>query len=119
MQLLNRKAVSMVVLQQNGHLERRRLPAQQTLLYITTLPAVKARKLAYHGHTMTKQGSCLEKEIMQETMPGAHTQGRPRTAWMDIKMWTRLPMEQSITMTAERESMSTPRCGQCLDREQL
>ena len=27
---------------------------------------VKARKLAYYGHTMRKQGSCREKEIMQE-----------------------------------------------------
>jgi len=32
---------------------------------------VKARKLAYYGHTMRKQGSCLEKEIMQVKMPGA------------------------------------------------
>jgi len=31
-----------------------------------------AKKLAYYGHTMKKQGSCLEKEIMQGTMPGAH-----------------------------------------------
>ena len=30
----------------------------------------KARKLANYGHTMRKQGSCLEKEIMQGTMPG-------------------------------------------------
>ena len=29
------------------------------------LDTVKARKLAYYGHTMMKQGSCLEKEIMQ------------------------------------------------------
>jgi len=35
------------------------------------LDIVKARKLAYYGHTMRKQGSCLKKEIMQETMPGA------------------------------------------------
>ena len=28
------------------------------------LDTVKARKLAYYGHTMRKQGSCLEKEIM-------------------------------------------------------
>ena len=35
------------------------------------LDAVKARKLAYYGHTTKKQGSCLEKEIMQGTMPGA------------------------------------------------
>jgi len=42
------------------------------------LDIVKARKLAYHGHTKKKQGSCLEKEIMQGTMPGARRQGRPR-----------------------------------------
>ena len=35
------------------------------------LDTVKARKLAYYGHTMRKQGSCLEKEIMQVKMPGA------------------------------------------------
>jgi len=35
------------------------------------LDTVKARKLAYYGHTVRKEGSCLEKEIMQETMPGA------------------------------------------------
>ena len=29
------------------------------------LNTVKARKLAYYGHTMRKQGNCLEKEIMQ------------------------------------------------------
>ena len=28
------------------------------------LDTVKARKLAYYGYTMRKQGSCLEKEIM-------------------------------------------------------
>ena len=28
------------------------------------LDTVKARKLAYYGHTMRKQGGCLEKEIM-------------------------------------------------------
>jgi len=35
------------------------------------LDTVKARKLAYYGHTMRKQGSCVEKGIMQGTMPGA------------------------------------------------
>ena len=47
------------------------------------LEDVKARELAYYGHTMRKQGSCLEKEIMQGTMPGACRRGRPRTAWLD------------------------------------
>ena len=68
------------------------------------LDTVKARKLAYYGHTMNKQGSCLEKEIMQGTMPGARRRGRPRTAWMDnINTWTGLPVEESIRMTEERD----------------
>ena len=67
------------------------------------LDTVKARKLAYYGHTMRKQGSCLEKEIMQGTTPGARRRGRPRTAWMDnIKTWTGLPVEESIRMTDDR-----------------
>jgi len=36
------------------------------------LDTVKARKLAYYGHTMRKQESCLEKEIMQGTMHAVH-----------------------------------------------
>ena len=64
------------------------------------LDTVKARKLTYYGHTMRKQGSCLEKEIMQGTMPGARMRGRPRTAWMDnIKTWRGLLVEESIKMT--------------------
>jgi len=47
------------------------------------LDTVKARKLAYYGHTMRKQRNCTEKEIMQGTMPGARGRGRPRTAWID------------------------------------
>ena len=50
------------------------------------LDTVKARKLAYCGHTMRKQGSCLEKEIMQRTMPGACRRRRPR---MPLSGWTR------------------------------
>jgi len=68
------------------------------------LDTVKARKLAHHGHTMRKQGSCLEKEIMQGTMPGARRRGRPRTAWMgSIKTWTGLSVEESIRMTEDRD----------------
>jgi len=50
------------------------------------LDTVKARKLDYYGHTMRKQGNCLEKETMQGTMLGARRrgpQGRARTAWID------------------------------------
>jgi len=68
------------------------------------LDTVKARKLTYYGHTTRKQGSSLEKEIMQGTMPGACRRGRPRTAWMDsINAWTVLPVEQSVRMTEDRD----------------
>jgi len=68
------------------------------------LDTVKARKLSYYGHTMRKQGSCLEKEIMQGTMPGARKRGRPRTAWMEnINTWTGLPVEESVRMTEDRD----------------
>ena len=53
---------------------------------------------------MTKQGSCLEKEIRQGTMPGARRRGRPHTAWMvNIKTWTGIPLEESTRMTEDRD----------------
>jgi len=68
------------------------------------LDTVKARKLACYGHTMRKQGSCLDKEIMQGTMLGARRRGRPRTAWMDnIKTWTGFSVEELIRMTEDRD----------------
>ena len=83
------------------------------------LDTVKAKKLEYYGHTMRKQGSYLEKEIMQGTMPGARRRGRPRIAWMDnIKTWTELPVEESIRMTEDRDNwrkyvrdVANPRIG--------
>ena len=68
------------------------------------LDTVKARKRAYYGHTMRKQGNCLEKEIMLGTMPGVRRRGRPRTSWIDnIKSWTGLSVEESISMTEDRD----------------
>jgi len=65
---------------------------------------VKARKLAYYVHTTRNQGSCLDKELIQGTMPGAHWRERPRTAWMDnIKTWTALCVEESIRMIEDRD----------------
>ena len=59
---------------------------------------------AVFGHTMRKQGNCLEKEIMQGTIPGARRRGRPRTAWIDnIKSWTGFAVEESIRMTEDRD----------------
>jgi len=61
------------------------------------LDIVEARKLAHYGHTARKQGSCLEKG----TMPGARRRGRPLTAWVYIKTWTGLSVEESIRMTED------------------
>ena len=72
----------------------------------------KEVSILWSYHELKKQGSCLEKEIMQGTMPGARRRGRPHTAWMDnIKTWTGLSMEESIRMTAEMEKVC-PWCGQ-------
>jgi len=84
------------------------------------LNAVKARKLAYYGHTMRKQGSCLEKDVTQGTMPGACRRGRPRMAWMDnISTWTGLPVKESIRMTEDKIEKVRPWCGQLLDRGRI
>jgi len=83
---------------------------------------VKARKLAYYGHTMRKQGSCLEKEIMQGTVQDACRRGRPRTAWMDnIKTWTGLPVQEPARTTGingESTSMVWPTLGSRTAEEQ-
>jgi len=68
------------------------------------LDTVKARKLAYYGCTMRKQRNCPEKEIMQGAISGERRRGRPHTAWIDnIKMWTGLPVEESVRMTDDRD----------------
>jgi len=80
------------------------------------LNTVKTRKLAYYGHTMRKQGSCLEKEIMQGTMPGARRRERPCTD--NIKTWTGLSVEESIRVTRGQGQMEQvrPWCGQPSDQ---
>jgi len=64
-------------------------------------PTLGSRTAKEH---LRKQGSFVEKEIMQGTMPGACRRGRPHTVWMDnIKTWTGLPVEESIRMTEDRD----------------
>jgi len=71
---------------------------------IQLLDTVNARKLAYYGHTIRKQGSCLEKEILQGTISGARRRGRLCTPRMDsIKTWAGLPVKESIRMTEDRD----------------
>ena len=68
------------------------------------LDFVKARKPAYCGHMMRKQGNYPGKETMQGTMPGRCRRGRPRTAWINnISTWTKLTVEGSIRMRNDRD----------------
>ena len=58
------------------------------------LDTVRARKLAYYAHTMMRQGSCPEKEIMQGTMPGARRRGRPhRPGWTTSRRGQDCPLK--------------------------
>jgi len=86
------------------------------------LDTVKARKLAYYGYTMRKQVSCLEKEIMRGTMPGARRWGRPRTAWM-YNINTGLPWKsqsewQRTEIIGESTSIVWPTLGSRTAKEQ-
>jgi len=84
------------------------------------LDTVKARKLAYYGHNRRKQGSCLEQEIMQGTIPGVHRRGRLRKAWMDnINTWTGLSLKEFIIMTEDRDKWRKYDHGQHSDQGRL
>src|ERR1043165_8148940 len=67
------------------------------------LESIKRRKISCFGHIMRKQGDCLEKEIMQGTVPGARARGKPRKRWMDnMGEWLGLSTERLLRETEER-----------------
>ena len=69
----------------------------------TLLNSVKSRKLIYYGHIMRKQGNCLEKEIIQGTLPGARKKGRPHTTWLDnIKAWSGVTLQHMLRTAEDR-----------------
>jgi len=69
------------------------------------LDTVKARKLAYYGHTMRKHGSCLEKEIDNARNNARCTQLSKTTHGLhgQHKYVDRTPVEESIRMTEDRD----------------
>ena len=70
------------------------------------------------GHTMRKQGRCLEKEIIQRTIPGARSRGRPRSAWMDnITTWTGLPLPVEASISVEATGNKVASCFNVLLRQ--
>ena len=65
------------------------------------IDTVKARKLAHYGHTMRKQGSCLQKEIMQGTRC---TRARKTTHGLGGQhQVVDNSVEESIRMTEDRD----------------
>jgi len=89
------------------------------------LDTVKARKLAYFGHATRKRGSCVEKEMMQGTMPGARRRGRPRTAcwWTTSRrgqdcLWKSQSEWQRTVIHGESTSMVWPTLGSRTATEQ-
>ena len=82
------------------------------------LDTVKARKLAYYGHTMRKQRSCLEKEIMQGTMHEGE-KGHARPGWTTSRTsrrgqdspWKSPPEWQITEINGESTSMVWPTLG--------
>jgi len=74
------------------------------------LKTVKAKKLAYYGHTMRKQWSCLEKQIMQGTLhageedhaqPGWTTSRRGHDSlWKSHSEWHRTEINGESTFMA-------------------
>ena len=69
------------------------------------LKSVKRRKLTYFGHVMRKEGECLEKDIIQGTIPGTQRRGRPRTSWIsNITSWTRYGMGQLLQIANDRDA---------------
>jgi len=67
---------------------------------------------------MRKQGSCLEEEIMQGTVPGARRRGRPRTAWMDNIKTPRGQGKQRTWINGVSTSMVWPYLGSRTAKEQ-
>ena len=69
------------------------------------LASIKQRKLSYYGHVTRKQGDSLGKEIIQGTLPGSRTRGRPCMKWLDnIIAWTGVTAGQLVRKVEDRDN---------------
>jgi len=89
------------------------------------LEIVKSRKLAYYGHTMRKQGSCPEKEIMQKKQFQVHAgeEGNAQRGWTSSgrgqdSPWKSQSEWQRTEINGERMSMVWPILGSRTAKEQ-
>ena len=73
------------------------------------LDTVKARKLAYYGHTMSKQ---LERDNARNSARCTQVRKTTHTAWMDnIKTWTGTARGSQSEINGETTSMVWPILG--------
>jgi len=64
---------------------------------------IKRSKLSYFGHVIRKEGDYLEKEIMQDTVPGVRKQGKPKMRWIDdMEKWAKVSFEKLLRETDDR-----------------
>ena len=91
------------------------------------LDTVKASMLACYGHTMRKQGSCLEKEIIQGTINNARcTQARKTTHSLDGRHqdvdrtpWNSQSEWQRTGINGESTSIVWPTLGSRTAKDQI
>ena len=58
--------------------------------------------MTYFGHIMRKKDKCLEKEIIQGTIPGASPGGRPQTSFLgNVRLWTGLTIMEELLRRVE------------------
>jgi len=68
------------------------------------LQSVERRKMTDFWHAMRKEGECLEKDIIQGTIPGTRRRGRPKTSWIsNITSRTGLGLDQLLQTANNRD----------------
>jgi len=69
------------------------------------LANVKARKMTYFGHILNKNDVCLEKDLIQGTLPGGRRKGKPRTSWIvNLTSWTTMNMDEMLRSIYRRQN---------------
>ena len=67
------------------------------------LANVKVRKMTYFGHILRKKHVCLEKDLIQGTLPGGRRREKPITSWLgNLTSWTTMNMDEMLRSTEDR-----------------
>ena len=69
-------------------------------MWSTRILLIEKKKLSYVGHVMTNEGDCLEKEIMQGTVPGAR---KTKIRWIDnMDKWVEMSFHKLLREAGHR-----------------